>query len=348
MTRRQQQVQAMVYDIADTDADPASDDHSYETMSLRFREARETTDALWHWQEVEWKPSAEDAERDALGVTGGTSLAAPLPADTCAIFLAQECKPPVYEDTPPACRASAAARDTDTDTNAASDFEQAVTASPTANSANALLTARDAESLDSSISPGARAIKACTAANGATNTARSVSTPERDTPGSVLDDFSLADTFIAQPPPPIFVLASERASPSTRQSTAHASMPVFAAGMPLPFLHLFSLPAPRQLLLPFTHRLPPLLAWDLSLSPPPPPSPARKSLDCVPQAPIHPLSLDGQHVDLRRDSSGKEFQEEAPSNSQRVASSGDTDDAVSRPTLLSDTEFLPSASPDIL
>ena len=33
------------------------------------------------------------------------------------------------------------------------------------------------------------------------NTAHGVSTPKRSTPGSVLDDFSLADTFIAQPPP---------------------------------------------------------------------------------------------------------------------------------------------------
>jgi hypothetical protein len=68
-------------------------------------------------------------------------------------------------------------------------------------------------------------------------------------------------------------------------------MPVFAAGVPLPFHHIFRLPAPRQLLLPFTHRLSPLLARD---SPPslPTAQPAHKMTDCALQTPILPLSLD--------------------------------------------------------
>lgn len=96
-----------------------------------------------------------------------------------------------------------------------------------------------------------------------------LSTPKHDIPGDVLDDFSMAGTFLAQPPPVISVSASKRAkatAPSGHQNQANASMPAFAAGVPSLFHRIPRLPSLHQLLLPFTHRLPPLLGQDLSLS----------------------------------------------------------------------------------
>jgi hypothetical protein len=112
----------MQYDIT-------ADSYGYEDIAQCFKDAREATKALWDRQETEAALTMRDAEHNALGDTpGGKSLAAPLLAGTCAIFLAQECKPSTYEDdAPPACRAPAAARDSDT----AADFEQVATASPT-------------------------------------------------------------------------------------------------------------------------------------------------------------------------------------------------------------------------
>jgi hypothetical protein len=108
-------------------------------------------------------------------------------------------------------------------------------------------------------------------ASNAVNTARGVSTPKHDIPGDVLDDFSMVGTFLAQSPPVVSVSASKRTkatAPSGHQNQANASMPAFAAGVPSLFHRIPRLPSLRQLLLPFTHRLPPLLGQDLSLSPP--------------------------------------------------------------------------------
>jgi hypothetical protein len=62
-------------------------------------------------------------------------------------------------------------------------------------------TAGEPKPVDSGISPSTRAIKARKQVDCAVNTVRDVSAPKRDTPGDVRDDFSLADTFLAQPPP---------------------------------------------------------------------------------------------------------------------------------------------------
>lgn len=113
----------------------------------------------------------------------------------------------------------------------------------------------------------------------------------------------------------------EATAPRTRQKVALASMPVFAAGVPLQFYHIFRLPAPGQLLLPFTHRLPSLLARD---SPPSPPTaqPAHRMTDCALQTPINPLSLDSQRVDLKSSATGEAHQVVAI-NEQRACGSGD-------------------------
>jgi hypothetical protein len=58
---------AMQGDVADTDADATTNDYSYEAVSLRFKEAREASRALWHWQEVDTTARREkDTGRDAL------------------------------------------------------------------------------------------------------------------------------------------------------------------------------------------------------------------------------------------------------------------------------------------
>jgi hypothetical protein len=112
----------------------------------------------------------------------------------------------------------------------------------------------------------------------------------------------------------------EATVPRTRQKVAHASMPVFAADVPLPFHHIFRLPVPRQLL-PFTHRLPPLLTRD---SPPslPTAQPAHKMTGAL-QTPILPLSLDSQRVDLKSSATGEAHQVVGSTNEQRACGSGD-------------------------
>ena len=94
-------------------------------------------------------------------------------------------------------------------------------------------------------------------------------------------------------------------------------------------------------LVPFTHRLPPLLARDPPSSPPLPSPPAHKALDSKYRAHTQPLSLDSRRGALKRDSSGEAHQGEAPNNRQRVGSSGDTDDAGPCPTSLSTIVDIP-------
>jgi hypothetical protein len=319
----------MVYDIADSDSSAASDEDSYEARFLRFQEAREASKALWHWQEVDTAArSEEDTGRDALDDTpffagtfslGDTFLADSAPQDLrarasantaqapLAIFLAREdissltsAPPAAFKGTPDTARVT-----DDTPPSSQDDLECRPAAPPASDTADALLTAGDLESLDSSISPCAGAIKPRAQASSAVNT----------------------------PPPLVSVSSSKRAAPVTRQNTANASMPAFAAGVPSLFHRTFSLPAPRQLLLPFTHRLPPLLRRDLP--PPPPPSqPARKALDSKSQAQSQPLSLDSWRGVLKRHYSSEAHRLEAPSNKQRADSSGDSDDAAPLPSPL--------------
>ena len=247
-TCRQQQIHTMQCDTADDAPKVTTDNYRYEDMALRFKEAREATKALWDWQETGTARSAERAEHDTLGgAPGSKSLATPLSAGTRAIFLAQAFKPSMNKDTPLACRAPAAA----CDTNTASDLERGAPVLTTSDIAGALLTAGDAKSLDSSISPSTGAIKPRAQASSAVNTARGKSAQGQGTPGDVLNDFSLADTFISQPPPLVPVSSSKRTAPYTRQDTANASMPAFAAGMPSLFHHIFRLSPLRKLLLPF-------------------------------------------------------------------------------------------------
>jgi hypothetical protein len=66
---------------------------------------------------------------------------------------------------------------------------------------------REAQAHQSSISPSLSAIEARTRAGSSVNIARGFSTLRHDTPGEVLDAFSLADTFLAQPPPLVSVSA---------------------------------------------------------------------------------------------------------------------------------------------
>jgi hypothetical protein len=213
----------MQYDIADSNA--ASDDYSYEAASLRFQEAREASRALWHWQEVDTAArSQEDTGRDALADTpffaDTFSLAdsfladsapqdqrAHTPVDTAqapfAIFFAREdipssspTPPPAFEGTPDTAHVTV-----DAPPSALVDLECGSAALPTSNIAGALLTAGDTESLDSSISLSAGAIKPRAQASSAVNTARRESAPEQGILGDVLEDFSLADTFLARPRP---------------------------------------------------------------------------------------------------------------------------------------------------
>jgi hypothetical protein len=65
---RQQQVHTMQGDIADTDT--ATDNYSYKAVSLRFKEARESSKTLWHWQEVDTTVCRKkDTGRGALADT---------------------------------------------------------------------------------------------------------------------------------------------------------------------------------------------------------------------------------------------------------------------------------------
>ena len=216
--RRQQQVHAMQYDIADADSDATSDNYNYETASLRFQEAREASRALWHWQEVDAAACGEEDTRcDALAdtpfFTDSFSLAdsfladsalqeqrARAPVDTAqallAIFFTRAnissplpAPPLALKGTP-----DTACVTDDTPPSALVDLECRPAALPTSNTADALLTAGDLESLDSSISLCARAI-------GAHAQARKEIAQEQGTPGDVLNVPSLADTLFVQPPP---------------------------------------------------------------------------------------------------------------------------------------------------
>ena len=102
--------------------------------------------------------------------------------------------PPAFEDTPYTARGSV-----DTPPSAPADLEHAAPAPTDSGTANALLTAGDTESIDSSISPSMRAIKACEPVSSAAHTACGVSRLKRNSPGGVLDDFSLVDTIAATP-----------------------------------------------------------------------------------------------------------------------------------------------------
>jgi hypothetical protein len=132
------------------------------------------------------------------------------PVDTAqaplAIFFTREDIPSSFESTQDTAHGSV-----DTLPSAPTDLRCRSAALPAPNIAGALLTAGDAESLDSSISPCAGVIKACTQASGAVNTAHGISVGRSTALGEVLDDFSLADTFIAQPPPLVSVSSAERA-----------------------------------------------------------------------------------------------------------------------------------------
>jgi hypothetical protein len=361
--RRQPQVHAMQHDITDDAPDAATDTLSYEAMPLRFQEAREASRALWHWQEVDAAAcNEEDTGRDALADTlANTFLAdsapqeqrAHAPVDTAqatlAFFLAKEGASSIPPPAPPAFEGipDTASGPVDTPPSAPADLDCGSATLPASDTAEALLTAGDAESLDSSISPSVGAIKPRAQASSAVDTARgdSESAQEQGTPGDVLNDLSPADTLFVQPPPLVSVSSSKSAAPFTRQNTANASMPAFAAGMPSLFHRIFSLPAPRQLLLPFTHRLPPLLRRDLP--PPPPPSqPAHKTLDSKSQAQSQPRSLDSWRGALKRHYSSEAHRLEAPSNSQRPDKSGHTDDAGHSPTLLADTAAVLSTITD--
>jgi hypothetical protein len=234
--RRQHQVHAMMCDITDADSDAASDDYSYEAASLRFQEAREASRALWHWQEVDTAARSEkDTGRDALDDTpffadtfflGDTFLADSAPQDPrahasrdaaqapLAIFLIREDSPSSSPPPPPAIESTqdTARGAVDTPLSAPADLGCRPAALPASDTASALLTAGGPESLDSSISPSARAIKACTQASGAVNTARGISVGRSRALGEVLDDFSLADTFIAQPPALVFLAERAKAT----------------------------------------------------------------------------------------------------------------------------------------
>ena len=146
-----------------------------------------------------------------------------------------------------------------------------------------------------------------------------------------------------QPPPLVPILHSKRVAPFMCQNTANASKLVFAAGMPSLFHHVFSLPVLHQLLLPFTHCLPPLFAQD-SPPPPPPSQPVPWMPGSASQAPSQPLSFDSWCSALKRDLGSKIHWVEAPSNSPCVGSSSDSDDKCPCPTFLADAAVLLSPS----
>ena len=124
--------------------------------------------------------------------------------------------PPAFEDAPYTAHSSV-----DTPPSAPADLEHAAPAPTTSGTTNALLTAGDTESVNSSISPSARAIKACEPVSSAAYTACSVSRPKHNSPGGVLDDFSLADTIAATPCAHIPVSAPALPTASRRHTCPH-------------------------------------------------------------------------------------------------------------------------------
>ena len=102
--------------------------------------------------------------------------------------------PPTFEDTSYTARGSV-----DTPPSAPADLEHVAPAPTASGTANALLTAGDTESVNSRTSPSTRAIKACEPVSSVAHIVCGISRPKCNSPGGVLDDFSLVDTIAAAP-----------------------------------------------------------------------------------------------------------------------------------------------------
>ena len=127
--------------------------------------------------------------------------------------------------------------------------------------------------------------------------------------------------------------STQRAVPFTHQipvNDGSRSMPAFAPGLPSLFHRILRLPSPHQLLVLFTHRLPPLLRWESSL-PSPPAQPAHLTPDNKPQAPGQPPVLGQPSNEVKCHRSGDVHPEATPSNGHSV-DKRDVTTSVPRPS----------------
>lgn len=77
------------------------------------------------------------------------------------------------------------------------------------------LAAEEPKPINSSISSSASAIEARTRMGSSVNRAQGASTLKHGTPGDVLNNLSLADTFLTQPPPLVSISAVGELSMTT-------------------------------------------------------------------------------------------------------------------------------------
>jgi hypothetical protein len=111
-------------------------------------------------------------------------------------------------------------------------------------------------------------------------------TPKRSTPGCVLDDFSLADTFIAQPPPHRLHLIKHAHGGHSTTAGGSCEYARVCCECTIAISSYFPPPGAAPASPPIYASPPTLLARDLPLSPPTA-QPAHRMTDCALQNPIH-------------------------------------------------------------